>query len=352
MLGQAHTPRRRLVPLVVIALLVLAAPAVSGADGSQRARLRAHDAQLAAKSRAAVLDLYALDQEFGARQSQLAHLQTETVALRRERASLAEQLTVARHGTAAAERELGARLRVLYEQGSIEPLEILLGARNLDEALSNLDNLSRAGSQGTDVLRQLKAARAGLLACRRALVAHGAALTQAAAAARSTARALAQAKTERSAYIGSLASERRLTQAQINSLVAQARVAELRTKKLARVRAAGTVVADTFSPAAATVLQSASPTTTSTAAGRTITVTATGYSLGGRTASGLPVGWGIAAVDPSVIPLGSHMLIPGYGEAVAADTGGSVVGATIDLWFPTVAQASVWGRRTVTIVLH
>jgi resuscitation-promoting factor RpfB len=53
-----------------------------------------------------------------------------------------------------------------------------------------------------------------------------------------------------------------------------------------------------------------------------------------------------------VIPLGSHMLIPGYGEAVAADTGGSVVGATIDLWFPTVTEASAWGRRTVTIVLH
>ena len=83
-----------------------------------------------------------------------------------------------------------------------------------------------------------------------------------------------------------------------------------------------------------------------------LTVTATGYSLGGTTATGLPVGWGVAAVDPSVIPLGTHMTVPGYGEAVAADTGGAVVGATIDLWFPTVAQANAWGRRTVTIVLH
>ena len=38
-----------------------------------------------------------------------------------------------------------------------------------------------------------------------------------------------------------------------------------------------------------------------------ITVSATGYSLGGRTATGLPVGWGVVAVDPAVIPLGSHM---------------------------------------------
>ena len=53
-----------------------------------------------------------------------------------------------------------------------------------------------------------------------------------------------------------------------------------------------------------------------------------------------------------MIPLGTHMTIPGYGEAVAADTGGSVVGATIDLWFPSTAQANAWGRRTVTIILH
>ena len=79
---------------------------------------------------------------------------------------------------------------------------------------------------------------------------------------------------------------------------------------------------------------------------------ATGYALPGPTATGLPVGWGIAAVDPSVIPLGTRIVVPGYGVAVAADTGGVVLGATIDLWFPTAAQAYAWGRRTITIALH
>jgi 3D (Asp-Asp-Asp) domain-containing protein len=92
--------------------------------------------------------------------------------------------------------------------------------------------------------------------------------------------------------------------------------------------------------------------TASVAGGRTITVSATGYALSGTTATGIPVGWGVVAVDPGVIPLGTHMTIPGYGEAVAADTGGAIVGATIDLWFPSVAQAQAWGRRTVTITLH
>ena len=81
-------------------------------------------------------------------------------------------------------------------------------------------------------------------------------------------------------------------------------------------------------------------------------MSATAYSLPGHTSSGLPVGWGVAAVDPSVIPLGTHFYVPGYGEAVAADTGSAIIGDRIDLWFPTLAQADAWGRRTVTIVLH
>jgi 3D (Asp-Asp-Asp) domain-containing protein len=46
------------------------------------------------------------------------------------------------------------------------------------------------------------------------------------------------------------------------------------------------------------------------------------------------------------------MTIPGYGEAVAADTGTAIIGDRIDLWFPTLAMAQAWGRRTITITLH
>jgi 3D (Asp-Asp-Asp) domain-containing protein len=81
-----------------------------------------------------------------------------------------------------------------------------------------------------------------------------------------------------------------------------------------------------------------------------MTVVATGYALSGQTATGAPVGFGVIAVDPAVIPLGTRLTVPGYGEGVAADTG--VSGASIDLWFPSLAQAHAWGRRTVTITLH
>lgn len=85
---------------------------------------------------------------------------------------------------------------------------------------------------------------------------------------------------------------------------------------------------------------------------RTLTVDAVAYHLPGHTASGLPVGIGVIAVDPTVIPLGTRVFVPGYGPAVAADTGSAVKGLIIDLWMPTTAQARAWGRRTVTITIY
>jgi 3D (Asp-Asp-Asp) domain-containing protein len=139
-----------------------------------------------------------------------------------------------------------------------------------------------------------------------------------------------------------------MTQRQLGVVVAQAHDAQVRSAALARTRAAVPAPVAPPTPAASVSLTAVAP----PAGGGELTVSATGYALGGNTATGLPVGWGIAAVDPSVIPLGTHFTVPGYGEAVAADTGGAILGDTIDLWFPTVAQAEAWGRRTVTIVLH
>ena len=90
----------------------------------------------------------------------------------------------------------------------------------------------------------------------------------------------------------------------------------------------------------------------SAGSGKQLTVVATAYSLHGGTASGLPTGPGVVAVDPTVIPLGTRMVIPGYGPGIAADTGSAIKGLRIDLWFPTLSQALSWGKRTVTITLR
>ncbi len=73
----------------------------------------------------------------------------------------------------------------------------------------------------------------------------------------------------------------------------------------------------------------------------------------GITKSGVPAGHGIVAVDPRVIPLGTHLFIPGYGAAVAGDTGGAIRGNRIDLGFNSDSDAMQFGRRPITVyVLH
>lgn len=81
-------------------------------------------------------------------------------------------------------------------------------------------------------------------------------------------------------------------------------------------------------------------------------VDAVAYSLPGSTALGVPVRKGVVAVDPKLIPLGTKLHVPGYGPGVAADVGYAIKGKVIDLWFPSMARARQWGRRTVMITVY
>lgn len=64
-----------------------------------------------------------------------------------------------------------------------------------------------------------------------------------------------------------------------------------------------------------------------------------------------PNGLSTVAVDPTVIPLGSKVLVPGYGYAIAADTGGAIKGMKIDLFMNTREECYSFGRRKVTVHL-
>ena len=293
-----------------------------------------------------MLGLYSLDQQLATARTHLAALQSQLTALRAERLTLRKAMGLARADTRIAQKHLARRLQLLYERGRVEPLEVIFGAKSLDEALTSLDNLKGVTKQDTAVLHSVTSARASFARDARKLSARVAQIAAATQQALATTRALEQSRTQRAAYIASLATQRRLNEQQISNLESIAHAAQVRSVQITSSHATGAI------PPAATPISSASPVSSTTTSGRTLTVSATGYALGGTTSTGLPVGWGIAAVDPSVIPLGTHMSVPGYGEAVAADTGGAVIGATIDLWFPTVAQADQWGRRVVTITLH
>jgi len=97
-----------------------------------------------------------------------------------------------------------------------------------------------------------------------------------------------------------------------------------------------------------------------------ISVKATGYcpceiccgsSADGMTAMGRNAILAGVAVDPAVIPLGSHLDIPGYSRGPnrngswikADDTGGAVKGFNIDVRFFTHEEALAWGVKHLTV---
>lgn len=97
---------------------------------------------------------------------------------------------------------------------------------------------------------------------------------------------------------------------------------------------------------------------------KVMTMTATSYSQapydptggGSITASGMkvkrdPNGISTVAVDPRVIPLGTKLYVEGYGQAIAADTGGAVKGNKIDLYFNPGPEYKNWGKRTVKVYI-
>jgi 3D (Asp-Asp-Asp) domain-containing protein len=242
-----------------------------------------------------------------------------------------------------SQSELGSNLTLLYKRGDVNTLAIVLGARSIDDAVTQLDDLNRVADESKQVVQVATAAQSRLLRLQTSLAAARARTDAAVADARRTAELLAGARAERLAFIGRLRNSERLKKAQIDRLAAVAQRVERKAKAL-QAAAASTAVESTPTPA---VVVAPAP-----ADGRTLTVTSTGYSLPGQTATGAPVGWGVVSVDPAVIPLGTRLTIPGYGEGVAADVGSGVHGSMIDLWFPTPMQAQAWGRRTITITLH
>jgi 3D (Asp-Asp-Asp) domain-containing protein/peptidoglycan hydrolase CwlO-like protein len=328
-------------PVVLGALLALGlvTAATVAADSTtprdHASTLTRQNADLAARSRGVVLELYSLDARLARERARLVTLRIRTAEVKGELAAAHQRLRVAQHTLKASERSLASRLALMYEQGDSDPLAVVLGATSIADALGNLDSLDRIADQDRVVIDQTRQAKHAATALSRKLAAKERDLLGLARQASQSTLVLEQSRSQRTSYLATLASRQKLNATAIAAYQQQALAVEAKAREVAAVSPTQPAAPIPISPG-----------------GRSLTVLATGYSIHGHTATGAPTGWGVVAVDPSMIPLGTRLTIPGYGSGVAADTGSAIQGATIDLWFPTVAQARAWGRRTVTISLH
>jgi 3D (Asp-Asp-Asp) domain-containing protein/peptidoglycan hydrolase CwlO-like protein len=333
--------RVALAGLAAVISLLASGGARADDPASQADALRANNTSLATKSHQVLLRLYSLQSRLAQSAQRLEALENRNARLEQEQESAKRQLAIARESMAAAHGQLGERLRQLYIEGDVDPLAVLLGAESLDDALSALDGLNRLADQDQSIIEELTRARAALRTAIARLAARSAELRGALDQAKAAHAYLARAQAQQTAYLTGLRRQQDLNRSQISKLSAQAAASEQRSEDISSGGDGGDGGDG-----------GGGPPPPPPQGGSKVTVSSTGYCLRGTTATGIPVGWGVIAVDPSFIPLGTRMFVPGYGEGVAADTGSAVKGAVIDVWFPTCAQALRWGRRTVTITLH
>jgi 3D (Asp-Asp-Asp) domain-containing protein len=317
-------------PLVLVALtLVLPALCTGPAPAATGPR-----------ERAALLELFTTDAALArARQGeQAAHARLARV--RNDLDGVRTRLGVARANQRATQRALARRLNEIYRARPLDALGVLLASRSWTDVSTGLDLLDRLSRADSSLVRSARRWRSAL---------RGQARTLRAAERRAQAEQGAwQARAEelRRADHAQRALLTQLRRARVRALTALAVAAHQdvqRARKVVRPQPHGGGSDTSPLPPV--------PSPPSIAAGSTLSVGSTAYSLPGHTASGLPVGQGICATDPRVIPLGTRFDVPGYGSCVAADTGSSVIGATIDIWMPD-AQASVYGRQTITITFR
>lgn len=350
--------RAAAVTLLALALL-LATGARADEAGETAKRLQQLEraaSRLSAAEQGALLELFAIE-------TRLARVERGQTSLRREqrqtegeRRQALGRLRTVEHTLSEAQRRLAARLLDLYlGTQSDDPLAVLLGAESLDEALTRIDALERLATGDRQLAESVRLTRLELRRLLRELAAERRRLERLDSVFVAGAAELRQAQRERRGYLGQLRDERGLTERRIARLLQLTETVEGVAQTVASATPeAGTAApgTGTAGPAAPEPVVATPPAADTRERERTLTVEATGYALRGVTALGLPVRRGIVAVDPDVIPLGTRLWIPGYGEGVAADTGPAIRGATIDLWFETVAEALQWGRRTVTVTIR
>jgi 3D (Asp-Asp-Asp) domain-containing protein len=327
--------------LVSVATLVVAATCVTSANGAGAAPVT--PASLTAHERQVLYALYEDDTAIARARATADRTTARVASLDRGLARAHLEASLARHALHSAETRLASRLAAWYREGSPpDAVEIFLGAGSLSSAIDQVQLWHRATSMDQSVIVETTHARARLRTATRSL-----------AAARASAQAQHDALLGR---IAELEQARASKTALLASLRRQARVAELRrlvvlTRRAAKATRRSTAItppAVSHDPTPLVQLDPPPP-KAPVQPGASLVVESTAYALPGTTATGLPVGQGMCAVDPSVIPLGTRFDVPGYGSCLAADTGSAIVGNRVDVWVASEGAAVIWGRRSVTI---
>ena len=144
-------PVRLFVALAVSLAVMLGATVSAGAQSVD-------DRQ--AQARAIIAEIQRLDEEVGAAAERWNGANLELQSLTSELDTTRRHLGIARRTYRVSQERVAQRLRDLYVNGSPDStLEVLLGARSLDDVITGLDATQRIAAQDARISREAKAAR-------------------------------------------------------------------------------------------------------------------------------------------------------------------------------------------------
>jgi len=305
-----------------------------GSTSQQIGDLEARSQELDANYQQALMNLVAVDSEVNRYSTEIVSTNQRQTEI--QKSIVEEQKRLAEVQAQLNERQsiLEKRLRGTYKSNDVGYLEVVMGAGDFSDFLNRVDMMNTIADEDRNIVESVKEAKKAEEEKIASLAGKQAELAGLVDQLNTAQTNLVSAHANQQSVVDSLQNEKLANDGQLNQLQTQAASIEARMSQMQSQSApsGGGSGDGPYAPPS----------------GGSGNFTATAYCLGGTTATGMPVGRGIIAVDPSVIPLGSRVHVSGYGDAIAADTGGAINGNRIDVWLPC-GEAYEWGVRSVTV---
>ncbi|GAB4243956.1 MAG: 3D domain-containing protein [Thermoleophilia bacterium] len=327
---------------------------VSGAEERVSEVSRNHEA--------AVVDLMLLEDRLAAARTKLARAEENLTALESRLAEAESRREKAVADLGKVEARLGVRLEESYKAGGIGWLDLLFSSEDLGDFVNRAQLLGRVVESEAQLREQILAKRAEIelyvTELEEARDRQAQALKELEASRLELEAATGRHEALVAALGDKLAAARAELQAAREKMEQINREARSRRQTPSREEDRGSRGGDSEDSGAGSLAEptaggSGGPTEAAApSGGRQIKAKVTAYALRGTTATGVRVRRGIIAVDPSVIPLGTRLYVPGYGEGIAADTGSAVKGNVVDVWLPSYQEALDWGIKYLTITVY
>ncbi|MCL4474021.1 MAG: 3D domain-containing protein [Actinobacteria bacterium] len=303
--------------------------------------LQARSQEIDANYQQAVSDLVAVDSEVSRYSNEITDTGTRLDEIRASIAVEQQHLNEYQAELASRQDALEKRLKGTYKSNDVGYLEVVMGAGDFSDFLNRVDMINYIADEDRTLISSFQDAKNGVEEKIASLSDKQNQLAGTIEQLNTAESNLVAAKGHQQETVDSLKSQKLATDGQLASAQAEAATIEARMNEIQQQ-----VTSSPGSDGGGGYDNSPPP-----AGGSSYTMEATSYCLEGTTATGMRVGHGVIAVDPSVIPLGSRVHVSGYGDAIAADTGGAIQGNRIDVWLPC-GEAYAWGVRTVTVTVY